>query len=167
MLTKLTIKNFKRFRDETPIELGPITVLLGANNSGKSTVLQALSIFQYCMDVTRKKKNGGSCWRTGRLDRMNSALCPWRHRRICGRMGGPRERSASKRSSIPARRSALRSNSRTTGLASRRPSPGRRASCWREPRFGMFRFIRGWRCARNSCWLQRERSGYGSCNTAR
>lgn len=59
MLTKLTIRNFKRFRDETPIEFGPITVLLGANNSGKSTVLQALSIFQYCMDVTRKKKNGG------------------------------------------------------------------------------------------------------------
>ena len=59
MLTKLTIKNFKRFRDETPIEFGAITVLLGANNSGKSTVLQALSIFQYCMEVTRKKKNGG------------------------------------------------------------------------------------------------------------
>ena len=59
MLTKLTIQNFKRFRDRTEVTLEPITVLLGGNNSGKSTVLQALSIFQYCMDVTRKRKNGG------------------------------------------------------------------------------------------------------------
>lgn len=59
MLTKLTIKNFKRFRHETVVNLEPITVLLGGNNSGKSTVLQALSIFQYCMEVTRKRKNGG------------------------------------------------------------------------------------------------------------
>ena len=59
MLTKLTIKNFKRFRDETVVNFEPITVLLGGNNSGKSTVLQALSIFQYCMEVTRKRKNGG------------------------------------------------------------------------------------------------------------
>ena len=59
MLTKLTIKNFKRFRDATVVNFEPITVLLGGNNSGKSTVLQALSIFQYCMEVTRKRKNGG------------------------------------------------------------------------------------------------------------
>lgn len=59
MLTKLTIKNFKRFRHETVVNFEPITVLLGGNNSGKSTVLQALSIFQYCMEVTRKRKNGG------------------------------------------------------------------------------------------------------------
>jgi predicted ATPase len=59
MLTKLTIRNFKRFRDEMLIDFAPITVLVGANNSGKSTVLQALSIFQYCVDVTRKKRNGG------------------------------------------------------------------------------------------------------------
>lgn len=59
MLTKLTIKNFKRFRHETVVNFEPITVLLGGNNSGKSSVLQALSIFQYCMEVTRKRKNGG------------------------------------------------------------------------------------------------------------
>lgn len=59
MLTKLTIENFKRFRTKTEVNFEPITVLLGGNNSGKSTVLQALSIFQYCMEVTRKRKNGG------------------------------------------------------------------------------------------------------------
>ncbi len=58
MLKTLTIQNFKRFKQKTKIEFDAITILLGANNSGKSTVLQALSIFQYCLDNTRKKKNG-------------------------------------------------------------------------------------------------------------
>ena len=56
MLTKLTVRNFKRFRDETRIDFSPITVLVGANNSGKSTALQALGIFQYCIEVTRKRR---------------------------------------------------------------------------------------------------------------
>ena len=59
MIKQLTIQNFKRFKHKTVLDLSPITVLLGANNSGKSTVLQALSIFSYCLEVTRKKKNGG------------------------------------------------------------------------------------------------------------
>jgi predicted ATPase len=58
MLKTLTIQNFKRFKQKTKIDFEAITILLGANNSGKSTVLQALSIFQYCLDNTRKKKNG-------------------------------------------------------------------------------------------------------------
>ncbi|MBL9158386.1 MAG: AAA family ATPase [Verrucomicrobiales bacterium] len=58
MLKTLTIQNFKRFKQRTKIDFEAITILLGANNSGKSTVLQALSIFQYCLDNTRKKKNG-------------------------------------------------------------------------------------------------------------
>lgn len=59
MLKKLTLRNFKQFREEMVVEFTPISILVGANNSGKSTVLQALSFFQYCMDVTRRKKNGG------------------------------------------------------------------------------------------------------------
>lgn len=58
MLKSLAVRNFKRFGAEMRIDFEPITVLVGANNSGKSTVLQALSILQYCIDVTRKKKNG-------------------------------------------------------------------------------------------------------------
>ena len=42
MLTKLTIKNFKRF-DQAEIELGKSVVLIGPNNSGKTTALQALA----------------------------------------------------------------------------------------------------------------------------
>ena len=58
MLKKFSFKNFKQFKHEVPVDFEPITVLLGANNSGKSTVLQALSIFQYCLETVRQKKDG-------------------------------------------------------------------------------------------------------------
>jgi predicted ATPase len=44
MLTKLRIRNFKQFQD-VEIELGQNVVLVGANNSGKTTVLQALALW--------------------------------------------------------------------------------------------------------------------------
>jgi predicted ATPase len=45
MLKKLTIKNFKAIRDMT-IDFTPLTVLIGANSCGKSTVLQALDFLR-------------------------------------------------------------------------------------------------------------------------
>ena len=45
MLTKLTIRNFKRF-DEVEIELGSPVVFVGPNNSGKTTALQALALWE-------------------------------------------------------------------------------------------------------------------------
>jgi len=44
MLTKITIRNFKRFDDVT-IELGDPVVFIGPNNSGKTTALQALILW--------------------------------------------------------------------------------------------------------------------------
>ena len=41
MITKLSIKNFRGIRDGE-LELAPLTILLGGNNSGKSTILEAL-----------------------------------------------------------------------------------------------------------------------------
>jgi predicted ATPase len=45
MLKKLTIKNFKAIQDMT-IEFTPLTVLIGDNGCGKSTILQALDFLQ-------------------------------------------------------------------------------------------------------------------------
>ena len=45
MLTRLTIRNFKRF-DEVDIELGGNVVFIGPNNSGKTTALQALALWE-------------------------------------------------------------------------------------------------------------------------
>lgn len=44
MLTRITIRNFKRFR-EVEIELGNPVVFIGPNNSGKTSALQALALW--------------------------------------------------------------------------------------------------------------------------
>ena len=45
MLTKIKVKNYKGFK-EAEIPIKPITVLLGANSSGKSSMLQLLLLLQ-------------------------------------------------------------------------------------------------------------------------
>lgn len=45
VLTSLQIKNFKRFKD-VEIELGQTVVFIGPNNSGKTTALQALALWE-------------------------------------------------------------------------------------------------------------------------
>ena len=48
MLTRLVIRTLKRF-DEAEIELGPRVVFVGPNNCGKTTALQALSLWHLAM----------------------------------------------------------------------------------------------------------------------
>lgn len=43
MLTALRLRNFKNFADET-LRMGPFTVLVGANASGKSNIRDALRL---------------------------------------------------------------------------------------------------------------------------
>jgi len=45
VITKLTIRNFKRF-DDVEIEVGSPVVFVGPNNSGKTTALQALALWE-------------------------------------------------------------------------------------------------------------------------
>jgi len=59
MLTKLTIKNFKRF-DEAGIDLGKSVVLIGPNNSGKTTALQALALWELGLRRWTEKRQGKS-----------------------------------------------------------------------------------------------------------
>jgi AAA15 family ATPase/GTPase len=44
MITKIRIKNFRQIKDQT-IDLGQSVVIIGPNNGGKSTLLQAMSLF--------------------------------------------------------------------------------------------------------------------------
>lgn len=58
MIHKLLLKNFKRIKDEI-FEFNQFDLIVGANNSGKSTALQALAIWQYCVDqFTLSKRKG-------------------------------------------------------------------------------------------------------------
>lgn len=57
MLTRLTIKNFKRF-SVVDIELGNPVVFIGPNNSGKTTALQALALWEVGLKRWIEKRRG-------------------------------------------------------------------------------------------------------------
>jgi len=57
MLTSIKIRNFKRFAD-VDIELGKAVVLIGPNNSGKTTVLQALALWDIGLRRWNEKRKG-------------------------------------------------------------------------------------------------------------
>ena len=60
MITKLTLKHFKNVAQQS-YDLGTFDLLVGPNNSGKSTVLQALAIWQFCVDeFTRSTRTGST-----------------------------------------------------------------------------------------------------------
>src|SRR5271168_578876 len=57
MLTKLKIRNFKRF-ENVEIELGNPVVFIGPNNSGKTTALQALALWEVGLRKWNEKRAG-------------------------------------------------------------------------------------------------------------
>ena len=59
MLTKLTIRNFKRF-GEVEIELGNPVVFIGPNNSGKTSAMQALALWDIGLKRWNEKRSGKS-----------------------------------------------------------------------------------------------------------
>jgi ABC-type hemin transport system ATPase subunit len=59
MLTRLTIRNFKLF-DEVELELGDRVVLVGPNNAGKTSALQALALWDLGAKRWVEKWGGGN-----------------------------------------------------------------------------------------------------------
>jgi hypothetical protein len=59
MITKLTLSNFKSIGKQV-YDFTQFDLLVGRNNSGKSTVLQALAIWQFCVDEFHRSKRSGS-----------------------------------------------------------------------------------------------------------
>ena len=59
MITRLTLRNFKSIGKQT-YDFSQFDLLVGCNNSGKSTVLQALAIWQFCIDEFHRSKRSGS-----------------------------------------------------------------------------------------------------------
>ena len=59
MLTKLTIRNFKRF-EEVEIELGSPVAFIGPNNSGKTSAMQALALWDIGLKRWNERRSGKS-----------------------------------------------------------------------------------------------------------
>ena len=59
MINKLTLRNFKSIGEQI-YEFTPFDLLVGRNNSGKSTVLQAMAIWQFCVDEFGRTRRTGS-----------------------------------------------------------------------------------------------------------
>src|ERR1700674_4319670 len=57
MLTRLRVRNFKRFQN-VEIDLGKAVVLIGPNNSGKTTALQALALWEIGLRRWNEKRKG-------------------------------------------------------------------------------------------------------------
>lgn len=58
MITELILKNFKSITNQT-YKFSDFDLLVGRNNSGKSTILQAMAIWQYCIDEFHRMKRTG------------------------------------------------------------------------------------------------------------
>jgi predicted ATPase len=56
-IKKITLKNFKKFENLTLV-LQPLDCLVGGNNSGKSSLLQSLALFDFCLHQCLTKRNG-------------------------------------------------------------------------------------------------------------
>src|ERR1700690_1363741 len=59
MITRLTLRNFKSVGEQI-YDFTRFDLLVGRNNCGKSTILQALAIWQYCVDEFHRSKRSGS-----------------------------------------------------------------------------------------------------------
>jgi hypothetical protein len=59
MITKLTLRNFKSVGEQV-YDFTRFDLLVGRNNSGKSTVLQAMAIWQFCVDEFHRSRRTGS-----------------------------------------------------------------------------------------------------------
>jgi len=55
MLTHLHLKNFKGWKDTTPIKMAPLTVFFGTNSSGKSSIEQFLLMLKQTVDSSDRK----------------------------------------------------------------------------------------------------------------
>jgi len=75
MITKWTLYNFKSIRDETPLDLGPLTIFAGTNSSGKSTVLQSMLLISQTLSSRVRSRSvvlNGHLAKLGQFDDLRT-----------------------------------------------------------------------------------------------
>jgi predicted ATPase len=73
MITKWKLGNFKSFRDETEIEMGPLTIFAGPNSSGKSAILQSILMIKQTLESRASSRAlvlNGNLVRLGVVDQV-------------------------------------------------------------------------------------------------
>ncbi len=93
----IKIQNFKVFGDEVSMQLEDISVLIGANNSGKTSVIQALALWSWAVKLWyEKKKNTQSQAQRNKgvaLNRLEIAQVPIKETRYFWNNAGIRQGS--------------------------------------------------------------------------
>jgi predicted ATPase len=82
MLKKWKIENFKSFCGETDIELAPITIFVGSNSSGKSTIIQSILLLKQTLQYAPPNRGialNGPLVKLGRFDDVRNAHGDQRH----------------------------------------------------------------------------------------
>jgi len=77
MLTSITIKDFKSYRDAT-LRLAPLTVLIGANASGKSNAIEALRLLSWIAQGNRVTAIRYAAYEGDQAVRGTTASLPYR-----------------------------------------------------------------------------------------
>ena len=101
MIRRVTIRNFKRFREQT-FDLADSVVLAGPNNAGKSTLLQAIAVWKFGLERWVAQREGGRAVRRSgvAIPRTDIAAPPLREMNLLweGRkVTGPRGMSGTRR----------------------------------------------------------------------
>lgn len=95
MIRRITIKNFKRFRRQK-FDLQDSVVLAGPNNSGKSTLLQAIAMWKLALDRWVLQREGSQAVRRSwvAIPRNDITAVPlremnllWEDRKVSGPQG--------------------------------------------------------------------------------
>lgn len=71
MLKSWSIENFKSFQGKTTVELGYLTVLCGANSSGKSSIIQSILLAKQTISGTSRERAlalNGALLKLGRFE---------------------------------------------------------------------------------------------------
>ena len=84
MLTRLTVRNFKQF-EEVTVELDNVVVFVGPNDSGKTTALQALSLWELGLRRWRERSGGQSRQRGVSINRLDLLSVPVGHSNLLWR----------------------------------------------------------------------------------
>lgn len=102
MLTKLTVRNFKQFEDVT-VELDNVVVFVGPNDSGKTTALQALALWELGLRRWRERWGmipANDLQRPGvSINRLDLLSVPVSHANLLWR--GLRTREANRKNGAP------------------------------------------------------------------